>query len=322
MTRRSRLACLLTAAVVAGCTSGAPVTATPTAPEPAAATPTAPATATAAPSASAKPTAAPLSSPTWNGVLVEPRIAFTPGQIAVVTAGDGVRLRTRPSVDDSSGRYTPLLAAGANLYVISGPVHGSGYHWYEVVPLDEQLRGMVGSSSPPENARTAWVAAASREGYPWLRLRTAKCPAKPRDVAALASLAPLFAPESLDGLACFGRVPITVTARILPCGCSVTGPCDAFRPSFFGGSGEFLVLLPPTTRRSESSPIGGVRLFVDPASVKGAVPIDRVVTVTGMFNHPAAAACQFNPTAGVPEDRQQWLPAGSCRTTFVVTSIK
>ena len=36
-----------------------------------------------------------------------------------------------------------MLPKGADLFVISGPKHGSGYHWYEVSPVTFQVTGLV-----------------------------------------------------------------------------------------------------------------------------------------------------------------------------------
>jgi hypothetical protein len=235
--------------------------------------------------------------------------------VAIVTANEGVRMRTEPSLEAPSERYTPMLPKGADLYVISGPEHGSGYHWYEVSPLGDEIHGLIGSSRPPEHAYTGWVAVASRDGEPWLAHRKVNCPNKPRDVTALTSL------SGLEGLTCFSRVRITVRARILPCGCSTTGPCDWGNPAWFWNWGEYLVIVPPTTRQSDSSPRGGIELVVEGGGSPHSMPIDKVVTVTGMFNHPAAATCQVNSAAGSDGD-PVWWPAGSCRTRFVVTSIR
>ena len=244
---------------------------------------------------------------------------FKPGQIATVIATEGLRMRTKPSTASGSLRYTPLLPKGTDLYVISGPTHGSGYHWYQVASISFGVHSLVKLPRSEAYSAAGWVAAASRDGEPWLGHRKVTCPPKPRDVAALAAL------WDLEALACFSRVPITVQARILDCNCSDTGPCDVFKPAWFFLTGGYLMIFPPATRPDDvntGQQQPGLGLVVDP---KGRhpdpIPLDKVVTVTGMFNHPAAAGCQkdlFSFTDGKPV----WVPSGYCRSIFAVTSIR
>jgi hypothetical protein len=237
--------------------------------------------------------------------------------VAIVTATKGLRMRTEPSLGSESERYKPLLPEGTDLYVISGPKHGSGYHWYEVVPIAYWVDGLIESSRPPEGAYTGWVAVAGRDGEPWLGHRKVTCPAKPKDTVALGAL------SAAEQLTCLSGVPITVRARILDCNCSATGPCDVLEPAWFWVTGEYLVIVPPATRTPPAWPYhDAIPLVLDP---KGRHPdplqLDKVVTVTGMFNHPAAAKCQANLAPDTPGE-PLWVPSGACRTTFVVTSIK
>lgn len=213
-----------------------------------------------------------------------------------------------------------MLPKGADLYVISGPKHGSGYHWYEVLPISFSVGGLVESPrSDVASSAVGWVAVASRDGEAWLGHRKVSCPPKPRDVAALASL------SEVELLACFSRVPITVRARILPCNCSITGPCDWYKPAWFWNVGEYLVIVPPATRPDQVGLQSGVQLRVDPKGTHpDPIPVDKVVTVTGMFDHPAAAGCQQNEAVyGDEADPEPvWTPTGDCRTMFAVTSIR
>ncbi|HEX2756787.1 MAG TPA: hypothetical protein VHM48_15055, partial [Candidatus Limnocylindrales bacterium] len=54
-------------------------------------------------------------------------------QVAAITTTPGLRVRSLPLVDDSSERFEPLLDQATRLFVIDGPVVGSGYDWYRVV---------------------------------------------------------------------------------------------------------------------------------------------------------------------------------------------
>jgi hypothetical protein len=50
---------------------------------------------------------------------------------------DDLRMRSKPEVSDASGKYEPLLWKGALAWVAEGPIRGSGYDWYRIVPLGE-----------------------------------------------------------------------------------------------------------------------------------------------------------------------------------------
>lgn len=73
--------------------------------------------------------------------------------VAVTVEAD-LRVRSLPDVSDASVRHSPLLREGDALYVIDGPVEGSGYRWYEV--------------HQPRTGLTGWVAAADKTGEPWI----------------------------------------------------------------------------------------------------------------------------------------------------------
>lgn len=77
-----------------------------------------------------------------------------PDTVAIVVSDD-LRVRSLPEVSDASAKLTPLLGTGDALYVIDGPVAGSGYNWYEV--------------HAPQTGLTGWVAAADKAGEDWIR---------------------------------------------------------------------------------------------------------------------------------------------------------
>lgn len=318
---------LLLLTVLASCSQAGSAIPTPASsashavvPTPAPTIPEAPATPTSAATHSPSPARVPTSSPPLPSPTPAPRpVTLKPGDVAVVAA-DEVRMRTLPSVKAPSQRYTPMLPKGTDLYVIAGPKHGSGYHWYKVSPITAHVTGIM--EEPRTNVPfqpIGWVPVADRDGTPWLGHRKVACPPTPRDVAALASL------SEAARLACFSRVPITVQARILPCNCSITGPCDTFKPAWFVVTGEYLVIFPPATRSDDVNGQPGVPLLLDPTGAHhDPVPQDQVVTVTGVFDHPAAAGCQENVAEYGDETDPEpvWKPSGTCRTQFAVTSIK
>jgi len=226
----------------------------------------------------------------------------------------GVRVRSKPEVSDASEKLEPLLPTGTELFVLSGPVAGSGYDWFEVRPLSTGL------------PHGGWVAATARDGEPWLVAGRPSCPAAPKDFATLAALT--------DGqkLACFSGVPITVRARLLPCNCDVDGPGmepDWFFPSSRPMSQEDadrlgggpLVLAQPGARAPLVNDLADFFLYLDPAGKHpSTLPIGEEVEVTVMFDHPAAAGCTEgeNPGTGSPPPRE---PSSVCRFLFAVTDL-
>ena len=78
-----------------------------------------------------------------------------------ITVSDRLRVRSLPEVSDTSIKYEPLLPLGTELLVVRGPVHGSGYRWYEVKPISLALNDRV---------EQGWVAMADKNGEPWIAL--------------------------------------------------------------------------------------------------------------------------------------------------------
>lgn len=213
----------------------------------------------------------------------------------LVTIVDGIRVRSRPEISAESQLLEPLLPRGTRLFVLEGPVQASGYDWYHVSPIS------LGQGAPE-----GWVAKGSRDGVPWLETGSVTCAAAPTTVPALAALTPGHR------LACFGRQSITVRGKFLNCQCEIDGP--PMDPSWFGVS-EVRFLADP----SRSGPLGDVDdalwVVLDPAGTyPDPVPLGQVLDVTGMFDHPAAAACTMSD--GALSERTP-----SCRFAFAVTSI-
>ena len=292
--RRTVTVLLSTVVFVAGCSASSASLAPSPPTSPAAAStetlvPTVTPTVTPATAiATARPTATAASSTTPGKTLVN---------TAVVTVVDGVRVRSQPRVSDDSFKYEPVLPLGTPLYVLNGPVAASDYTWYEVVPLTSRT------------LNRGWVATASRSGEPWLAARDFACPPIPTDLRSLRAL-----PSSV-GLACFPRVPITVQARLIECNCNIDGP--TYSPGWFGlGSGAQLLVEPAVTR--PPADVGSwFILELDPAGQHPDVlPVGKVVEVTGIFDHPAAASC----TGNVGVDDQQ-VPTQDCRLQFAVTRL-
>jgi hypothetical protein len=253
-----------------------------------------PAVTAAGPSSPVPSDATQTAGPTANaGVL-------RPGMTAV-TLAEGIRLRSLPETGDVSIKYQPLLPAGTKLYVVDGPVSASGYEWIRVVPISFEARHPEGWGEPD-----GWLAVSSREGDPWVTAAAIDCPAAPTGVAELRL-------GMGERLACFGGVPITFQARLVRCDCDIDGP--AIEPGWFMPSD--LVLIDPTASDNPVDMDRATLLALDPAAdVHDPLPVDRLVEVTGMFDHPAAAACRVGGFDTPPE------PSLECRFFFTVTSLK
>jgi hypothetical protein len=188
------------------------------------------------------------------------------------------------------------LPRGTALYVLDGPVTASGYDWYRVAQLTSRT------------LPNGWVASASRDGVPWLEAGTFDCPPVPTDFRALAALPPGV------GLACFPRVPITVHARLLSCGCDVDGAW--YTPEWFHLSDGGELLVDPGATRVSQDPADWFSLNLDPAGDHPAtLSFGKVVEITGIFDHPAAASCTRTEMDGQP------APDQGCRLSFAVTRL-
>ena len=219
------------------------------------------------------------------------------GSVVTTLATDGLRVRSEPHVGEDSYKHEPLLPLGTQLYVVDGPVSGSGYAWYRVKPVTS--RDLPGG----------WVAAADREGEPWIVADEFQCPPTPSDFESLSSLAPAV------GLVCFPGVPITVEARILGCNCDMDG--EGNDPAWLGNGGGSPDLLVGPDETSVPRDTGDwFVLHLDPdGEHPEETPVGEVVQVTGVFDHPAASSCTVTEFDGEPE------PTQDCRFRFAVTRL-
>jgi hypothetical protein len=239
---------------------------------------------------------------TFVATAAVPDSAFLSVDAAAVTTTPGLRVRSLPVVDDASIRYEPLLDEGTRLFVLGGPVIGSGYDWYRVLAPTVTRSGgqpMIG-----------WVAVASKTGEIWAQDVPLACPSVdgPIDIADLARLGSGVPGDG--GASCFGDVPITTTATVtLTC----TGP-DA---SATGSAGWLARPAGMTMRLTEDAAAIDARVHPDLAGrLSCDQPAGRWVA-TGHFADPGASECG----AGAASDDAAELARYRCRSIFVVTDV-
>jgi serpin B len=145
--RSAWLVVLLCTVLVAGCVGGTVRAAAPSA------TPGPVISPSPAPATPAWPSSSPSPSPSL------PADPFV-GKVVVTVTNDLV-VRSQPRVAADSVIYRPYLPRGTELRVIGGPEKASGYAWYEVVPVSFVLDG---------HPVSGWVAAAGKDGEPWIAL--------------------------------------------------------------------------------------------------------------------------------------------------------
>jgi hypothetical protein len=139
--------------LLAGCTSAGESPSPPASPSPIAGPSTSAASASPGPGTSSPPASL---SPSMAA-----RPAFAAGDL-VTTISDDLRVRSKPSVEADSLKYTPLLPLGSMLSLLEGPVAGSGLWWYRILMADPLA--LDGGQTE------GWVAAGARDGTVWLGL--------------------------------------------------------------------------------------------------------------------------------------------------------
>jgi hypothetical protein len=238
-----------------------------------------------------------------------------------VVSGD-LRARTEPFIGEASRKLEPLLWDGAVLFVIDGPVTGSGYEWYLVQPLAE-----VDIQVHPDPPPPGWVAAASREGEPWVAPFAVECLDTPLSWLKYEIVDP---PIALSALSCFGDRTLRFTAWLssqADAGCrDTTGPWQ-IDPAWLGPCPD------PAYRLADADDdlIGEVHALdvtIGPSVDLRALPKlepDQwlLVDVVGQFGHPASDRCRAVPTGGDGDGPPRpEVVVLRCREQFVVTSLK
>ena len=186
---------------------------------------------------------------------------------------------------------------------MSGPVAGSGFDWYLVVPTKGQLP-------------SGWVAA-GRPGEPWLNPTTVACPSRPTTASGLGKLA---ATDGLLALSCFGGHKFTFDSKLggWEAQCGVEPCCDVLdsRGCLLDGW-----LISPSRTFDNGTPLSFVFDGVDQSKLPPFTFDEPIrATVTGQLDHPFAKGCTPDPKVADPGVIAE-LGVLHCRTLFVVTKV-
>jgi hypothetical protein len=247
-----------------------------------------------------------------------PGSAIRPDSFAVVITDD-LRVRTQPRVSDDSIRLEPLLWDGAVLFVIDGPVEGSGFQWFLVQPMSE-----VDIQIHPDPPQLGWVAAGSKDGEAWLAPWAVECLASPlgRLVYDLPDL-----PPSLADLACFGDQTLTFDADfgVPEIECGIESPWYVDPGWLDTCMGQQYLLAEPGNEEEDRV----VWVTVDPGMDHAAIPPIgpgswAELTVQGQYDHPAARTCraEWTDSSSAAEPQPPELVVLGCRTQFVITGVE
>ena len=301
MTSITNRALVVMTVVLAGCAGTQPSTSVPIlTPQAPIATTNATPGATEGQSPEVTPTPSePTSTPAVACEGGEPATAFEPDSIVCVVEGP-LRVRSRPNTSEDSVKFEELLQTGHPLFVVDGPSEGSGYDWYLIQTMPPRIFGRV----------DGWVAAAAKDGTPWLASASVSCPADP-------SLQELGSMEAVLRIYCYHAREFTFTDTV------IAGP----------NCGDGNVLDSPAWMRDCAStfwwgePPSNLTLAIPPnlAGNIGEVelPDGRFeATITAHMDDPAAGTC--TPYEGVEADYELLNPGTvlACRGMFVATSIQ
>jgi hypothetical protein len=317
-TLRNRFLLIAGMAVLIGCASTAPSAGSPSPPvtrEPSITTATSP---DATPPPSDDPS--PLAEPSAAG-SVGPSVGLRTDWIAE-TIVDRVRMRSLPEIDDRSIKYEPLLRTGTRLFVLDGPVAGSGYAWSQVVPIWSE-------GGPPTPRESGWVAVAGRDGEPWLRDAKLDCPEQIGwgDFAAIVKLG------GAGGLSCYGSTELSFLATVLMNSGCITDGGGSPLPDWLAGQNraEYAFAAPwlePAVLQPASEDCFPDIDLIGPAfhpdsfeNPVGDLPLTSgsMYQVTAHYDDSAAATC-IEPDPEFAGDRTALVT--SCRMTLVVTRIE
>lgn len=242
------------------------------------------------------PTILPTSAPEVTPEASSPA-GYAPDTLLSILEGP-LRVRSKPSVDEDSIKFTPLLETGQRVYVISGPVEGSGYTgWYLVRPVSKRV------------TQDGWISAAARDGTPWVQPAAIDCPSVP-------TLADIDAMDAALRIPCFTGRELTFTTTVY-WGAMCGDANSLAKPDWMAGC------LSTFRWGSKTSDV----FVAIPPDLSGAVGTHELgdsfkAKVTAHLDDPGALTCEPKP---VPDADPVILAASAildCRAMFVATSFE
>ena len=230
--------------------------------------------------------------------------------VVATTVEPDLRVRSQPDVSDESMKYEPLLGRGDALYVLDGPVEGSGYSWYNIYA--------------PRTGLTGWVAAAAKTGEDWIAPVLLPCTlgASPFEIVDRIGY-------DLMHLACYSGVKFHGTYRLarypIPNEFELTCPDQEWirEPAWLNTPLFCFYDFGPDDPDTGGYdlPAGGVlhpSLADAPGELLDTHPDGLLVTVTGQLDHPDSRGCTPNGTDPILFSRVPLM----CRATFVITELR
>ena len=282
--------------------------------------PSASASITPAPIDSPPPSPSPEPSPSVSAAPTEPvvpSVNIGSDSFARVIVND-LRVRSKPGVSDDSKKLEPLLQSGEVLLVLDGPVQASGYDWYQVQPVNS-------FNAANESSLFGWVAAAGKDGEPWLKRHRVDCPPLPTDLSEIVSVK--WVDAKVVEMMCFGDHKITFVARLVTpsewCG---LGEWPAVEPEWMGEcttAPNYLVGPRDDEGEMALHPAWAPDVDLSFAPEVDAPPEDwPMVLVSGRFDHAGAIGCRSPGESPGTPSIDPALTVLTCRTQFVVTSLQ
>ena len=263
------------------------------------------------------PSVGPSASGLGDGVGL-PAVSFDPDSYARVVS-ESLRVRSKPEVSDDSKKLEPLLQDGQLLVVLDGPVHASGYDWYQVQPtsdIDKEVMYPFG-----------WVAAASRDGERWIEPETVECPERPTEITSISRINAKG--RMYFEVTCFGGQEFTFLAKLHSpdATCPVEVPWT-WDPAWLGtceAEQVYLTAVEDDVTGYTLWPAWTPEIDLSMAPTSDGPRVDWPnVDVTGQFDHPAAQDCRNRNNFDAPDSPEPdpALTILNCRAQFVVTSMK
>ena len=259
----------------------------------------------------AEPSAPSMSTPSEPPVDSVPIPANTYARVVT----DDLRVRSRPGVAEDSKKLEPLLDRGALLVVLDGPVQASGYDWYQVYPTY--------SFEQETSYPFGWIAAADKNGDPWIEPEKVECPATP---TTLEEFSHVFEIDHLFyQFTCYSRRDISLRSWLTTpsewCGLGAETLVEPLWIDECGTASNYLVDRGDEGWDKSLHPAWSPDVDLSIAPPIESPPEDwPFVEVTGQFDHPAAETCRW-----LDDDPDRWafVPAAFvCRQRFVVTSMR